>query len=236
VQLPGNLTARARVAEIMDRPDLEPHLHRHALRGLATLNFLSRSVGIVWPRIYRLARQLGRPVRILDLATGGGDIPLKLWQRAQETGVQVDILGIDISPIALEVARGRAEREGALLRFAKFDVLHDDLPGEHDIILCSLFLHHLDEHDAIPLLRRMAAAAQHLVLVNDLVRNRVGLMVVAAAARLFTRSPVVWTDASRSVRAAFTVSELHALARSAGLRDIRLTRHWFCRMLLEWSR
>ena len=82
----------------------------------------------------------------------------------------------------------------------------------------------------------MAAAARHLVLVNDLVRSRAGLMVVAAAARLFTRSPVVWTDASRSVRAAFTVGELHALARSAGLRDIRLTRHWFCRMLLEWSR
>ena len=97
----------------MDRPDLEPDLHRQALRGLATLNFLSRSVGILWPRIYRLARRLGRPVRILDLATGGGDVPLKLWRRAQEAGVQVDILGIDISPIALEVAQARAERAGA---------------------------------------------------------------------------------------------------------------------------
>ena len=98
------------------------------------------------------------------------------------------------------------------------------------------FLHHLDEHDATALLGRMAAAARHLVLVNDLVRSPAGLMLVAAASRLFTRSPVVWTDASRSVRAAFTVNEFHELARSAGMHDIRLTRHWFCRMLLEWSR
>jgi 2-polyprenyl-3-methyl-5-hydroxy-6-metoxy-1,4-benzoquinol methylase len=183
-----------------------------------------------------LARRLGRPLRILDLATGGGDIPLGLWRRAQKTGVQVDILGIDISPCALEMAQARAERQQAALRFAQVDALRDELPGDHDIVMCSLFLHHLDEHDAIPLLGRMAAATRQMVLVNDLVRSRGGLMLVATAARLFTRSPVVWTDASRSVRAAFTVSELSDLARSAGMHDIRLTRHWFCRMLLEWSR
>lgn len=236
MQFLGNLTTRSRVAEIMDRPDLEPHLHRQALHGLATLNLLSRSVAILWPRIFRLARRLERPVRILDVATGGGDVPLKLWQLAQKAGVQLDILGIDFSSCALEVAQSRAETARAAVRFASRDVLRDDLPGDHDIVICSLFLHHLDERDAVPLLGRMAAGARHLVLVNDLVRSRSGLMVVAAASRLFTRSPVVWTDASRSVRAAFTVDELHALARSAGLRGIRLTRHWFCRMLLEWSR
>ncbi len=236
LRLPGNLNDRCRVAEIMDRPDLEPDLHRRALHGLATLNFLSRSVEILWPRIYRIACRLRRPVRILDLATGGGDIPLKLWRRAQQASVQVEILGIDIRPIALEVAEVRAEKARAALRFAKLNVLHDDLPDDYDIVMCSLFLHHLDEDDAIRLLGRMAAAARQLVLVNDLVRNRGGLVVVAAAARLFTRSPVVWTDASRSMRAAFTVSELHDLARSAGMHGGRLTRHWFCRMLLEWSR
>jgi SAM-dependent methyltransferase len=220
----------------MDRPDLEPHLHRRALHGLATLNYLSRSVGILWPRIHRLAGRLGRPVRILDVATGGGDVPLRLWQRAEKAGVRVDILGIDISPIALEVAQDRAERARAVLRFAQVDVLHDDLPGEHDIVICSLFLHHLDEQVAIPLLGRMATAARHLVLVNDLVRSRGGLIVVSAASRLLTRSPVVWTDASRSVRAAFSVNELYELACSAGMHDVRLTRHWFCRMLMEWSR
>ncbi|MGO9108850.1 MAG: methyltransferase domain-containing protein [Thermoguttaceae bacterium] len=236
MQLLGNLAERCRLAELMDQPDLEPDLHRQALQGLATLNLLSRSVGIVWPRIFRLARQLGRPVRILDVATGGGDVPLGIWRRAQKSRVQVDILGIDISLCALEVAEVRAARTEAAVRFAQLDALCDELPGDHDIVICSLFLHHLDERDATALLGRMAAVARHIVLVNDLVRSPAGLTLVAAASRLFTRSPVVWTDASRSVRAAFTVCELRELARWAGMRDIRLTRHWFCRMLLEWSR
>jgi 2-polyprenyl-3-methyl-5-hydroxy-6-metoxy-1,4-benzoquinol methylase len=191
---------------------------------------------MLWPRIAALARRLGRPVRVLDIATGGGDVPLGLWRRAQKSGVQVEISGIDISPCALEVARSQAERAKAALRFTQLDVLRDELPADHDIVTCSLFLHHLDEHEVIPLLGRMAAAARHMVLVNDLVRSRGRLMLVAAAARLFTRSPVVWTDASLSVRAAFTVGELAALASCAGLRDVRMTRHWSCRMTMEWSR
>ncbi len=236
VQLLGSLAERCREAEIMDRPDLAPELHRRALRGLATLNLLSRSVGIVWPRIASLARKIERPVRILDIATGGGDVPLGLWRLAQKSGVEVDILGIDISSCALEVAQARAKRAKASLQFAQADALRDELPGDHDIVICSLFLHHLDEGDATALLGRMAAAARHRVLVSDLVRSSVVLMLVAAASRLVTRSTVVRTDATRSVRAAFTAGELRTLAGQAGMRDIRLTRHYFCRMLLEWSR
>ena len=234
--VPGNVAERLRVAEVMDQPDLEPDQHRQALRGLARLNLLSRSVGILWPRVRSLARRLGRPVRILDLATGGGDVPLGLWRRAERAGVPVDILGLDISPCALQVAQARAQRAQAALQFAQADALHDELPGDHDIVMCSLFLHHLDEHDARALLGRMAAATRHMVLVNDLVRSRGGLFLAAAAARLLTRSPVVWTDTARSVRAAFTVGELGGLAAAAGLDGVRLTRHWFCRMLLEWNR
>jgi 2-polyprenyl-3-methyl-5-hydroxy-6-metoxy-1,4-benzoquinol methylase len=236
VQLIGNLAERCRVAEIMDRPDLAPVLHRQALHGLATLNFLSRSVGILWPRIFILARRLGRPVRVLDVATGGGDVPLGLWRHAQKAGVEVEITGIDISGCALDVARDRAERAGARMQFAPINVLADELPTDHDVVVCSLFLHHLDEPEARALLSRMAAAARRMVLVNDLVRGPGGLMLAAVASRLFTRSPVVWTDATRSVRAAFSQSELRELAGAAGMHPIRLRRHWFCRMLLEWSR
>ena len=219
----------------MDRPGLEPDQHRRALEGLATLNFLSRSVGILWPRIALLGRQLGRPVRILDIATGGGDVPWEFGavpKRPASRSISWESISAPRAgsgPIA-------GQRAQAKLRFVRLDALHDALPGDHDIVICSLFLHHLDACDVILLLGHMAAAARHKVLVNDLVRSKGRLMFVATAARLLTRSPVVWTDAALSVRAAFTVREMHELARAAGMDDIRLTRHWFCRMLLEWSR
>lgn len=47
------------------------------------------------------ARGLGRPVRVLDLCTGSGCIA---WTMAAELGVAADVVGIDISAAALEVA------------------------------------------------------------------------------------------------------------------------------------
>ena len=82
----------------------------------------------------------------------------------------------------------------------------------------------------------MAAAAGQLVLVNDLVRSRVNLTLVALAARLLTTSRVVWTDASLSVRAAFTVHELRKLAIAAGLNYTTINRRFPCRMILQWNK
>src|SRR5207253_4164581 len=100
----------------------------------------------------------------------------------------------------------------------------------------SLFLHHLDERQAIELLRAMACSARRLVLINDLVRSRTGYILAYLGTRLLSASDVVHTDGLRSVEAAFTLEELRALARRAALDRVRVTRHWPCRVLLEWER
>ncbi len=220
----------------MDRPDLDAEEHRRALRGLARLNRVSNSVGVVWPAVSAAARQAKGPLRVLDLATGGGDVPLGLWRRACRFGLTLDILGVDVSPRAVKLARGRARSAGTAIQFATLDVLADSLPQGFDVILASLFLHHLGEQQAVGVLAKMAAAARQLVLVNDLVRSRRDLILVALGARLLTTSRVVWTDASLSVRAAFTVAELGALAEAAGLQGATIERWFPCRMLLQWRK
>ena len=104
----GSLTTRVCEPEVMDRPDLDAEEHHRALKGLARLNRVSNSVGIVWPAVLAAARRTQRPLRVLDLATGGGDVPLGLWCRACQFGLTLDILGVDVSSRAVEIARGRA--------------------------------------------------------------------------------------------------------------------------------
>ena len=162
----GNVADRVREREVMDRPDLDQRLHQQALTGLARLNWLSGSVGLVWPPIAELGSQLGRPLSVLDLATGGGDIPLGLWRRARRTGLELEVCGADVSPRAVEIARTRAQRAGAAVRFVELNALDDELPRNFDVVVCSLFLHHLDGAEAVTLLAKMAAATRHLVLVN----------------------------------------------------------------------
>lgn len=222
---------RRRVPELMDDPALDPARHRAALAGLARVNRWTGAAAPFWPPVERLARSLGRPVRVLDVATGSGDIPAALDRLARRHGVAAEFAGCDISPTAVDAGRSR----GAVT-FFQHDALRDPLPTGYDVITCSLFLHHLDEPDVGRLLAAMKAAAGRLVLVSDLVRGRLNLGLVTAACRALSRSPVVHFDGPASVRAAYTSAELRALADQAGLAGATVRPVFPCRMLLTWSR
>jgi SAM-dependent methyltransferase len=223
--------------EVMDQPGLDPRRHRQALRGLGRINFWSGSAGILWPPLAALARAVApRPPRVLDLASGGGDVPIRLWHKARRAGLPLVVAGCDVSPVAVGHAAQEAARRGADVYFFTADALTGDLPAGYDAIFCSLFLHHLTEGQAVDLLRRMAAAAGRLVLVNDLVRSRAGLLLARVGTRLLSLSPVVHIDGPRSVEGAFTVEEARQLAERAGLPGATVERRWPCRFLLSWGR
>jgi SAM-dependent methyltransferase len=221
--------------EVMDQPDLDPAQHARALRGLARINWWSRSSGILWPALLALAPAAG-PLRVLDLATGAGDVPIRLSRRARRAGIPVRIEGCDVSAVAVDYARRRAERVGADVRFFVHDALAEPLLSGYDVVMCSLFLHHLERGQARTLLARMAEQARQLVLVNDLVRSPAGLLLAHVGTRLLSRSWVVHTDGPRSVAGAFTTAELRELAAEAGLVGAEVAWRWPFRMLLTWRR
>jgi ubiquinone/menaquinone biosynthesis C-methylase UbiE len=115
---------RRREPEIIDQPDLEEQRHVQALRGLERINLWSGSAGILWRPIRALARaSAGTPLRLLDVATGAGDLPIRLWQRARRAGVPLTVEGCDRSPTALAHARRRAAERGANVRFFECDAV-----------------------------------------------------------------------------------------------------------------
>ncbi|MES1213069.1 MAG: hypothetical protein ABUL64_00645 [Singulisphaera sp.] len=62
--------------ELMDQPNLDPEVHRQALRGLQRINLVSRSSAILWPDIASLAAEAEQPLRVLDLAAGEATMSL----------------------------------------------------------------------------------------------------------------------------------------------------------------
>src|SRR5262249_15404900 len=118
MRLRDTIRQRRRQPEVMDQPDLDRGRHFQALRGLERINFWSNSAGILWPSLAALARQTApRPLRVLDLASGGGDVATGLWHRARRRGLAMEIDGCDINPDAVLYARERAARHGASVGF-----------------------------------------------------------------------------------------------------------------------
>jgi hypothetical protein len=138
--------------------------------------------------------------------------------------------------VAIACAARAANAAGVAVRFFPLDALSEPLPEGFDIVTCSLFLHHLAEDDAVGLLEKMAGAARSTIVINDLLRSRIGYAVAWTGCRLLSRSPIVHHDGPASVRAAFSLAEARRLAERAGLVDVRLERRWPWRFLLSWSR
>lgn len=230
--LPG-LSVRNRRAEIMDDPALEPARHLKALDALERVNRVSLTSLRVWNEISALARTGVRPVRVLDVACGGGDVLADLELRARREGVEVELHGCDRSATALRRARTRV---GGECRLHQIDVLSARAPGRYDLVTTSLFLHHLSEESAVALLRGMAGAAGRVLLVQDLRRTLAGYVLAWIGLHTLTRSDVARADGLVSVRAAFSLQEVAELARAAGLTDAVTRRCWPQRFLLRWRR
>src|SRR5262245_14999956 len=216
----ATLTTRNRQPELMDQPGLDETVHGQALRCLARVNWLSKTSLTLWREIRRLAKETSRsrPLRILDVACGGGDVAQRLAVRARRDGYQVQVDGCDISPVAIAHARAAAPRwETTDVGFFQHDALRDPLPDGYDVMISSLFLHHLDDSGAEQLLSSMARRAGRLVVLNDLRRSRKGYALAWLGARILTRSRIIQVDGPLSVAAAFTVEEARALALRAGM-------------------
>lgn len=228
---------RIRRPELIDDPDLEEDEHLAALEDLTRLNRLSRSARLLWTPLADLARRLGRrSLRLLDVASGAGDISLALWRQAKRGGLELEIHGVDFNPRAVEWARRNAWQAGVPLQFHTINVLEDELPSNYDAVISSLFLHHLSEQQAVLVLRKAAQATRHLLLVQDLLRSAGGMRLARWAVRLLWCSRVIAGDAERAVHAGFTPEEFRALADAAELEHSTVTRHWPYRLLLTWER
>lgn len=218
--------------EIMDQPGLDEGLHHQALTGLGRLNRVSNATRQLWKPIQRYSRRQGsRTLRILDVASGAGDIPLGLWKLARKNGIALRILGLDASSTACEYATQQCSPAGGSIGFRQMDVTRDELPTGFDIVTCSLFLHHLSSAQAAKLLKGMGAAGR-LLVVSDLRRCAAGYALAQLACHLLTRSQVVGSDGPQSVANAFSLSEVHELCRAAELESASVRAVWPCRLML----
>lgn len=226
--------AQSRSPELMDDPSLDAGEHLAALRALGTINALSLTASTLARAVNRLTspgRHAIRPLHVVDVACGGGDVTVAL---ARRLGPAFRVTGIDISPRAAARAAEHAAKSAVEnVSFEVCDVLAEGCP-DCDVAVTSLFVHHLDDDAAAATVRSLARAATLGGAISDLVRSRRGLLLAHLATRLLTRSRVAQVDGPLSVRAARTLPEYRLLMEHAGLPASRITATWPERVLITW--
>ncbi len=218
--------------EWMDQPGLSDDEHIAALAGLARLNRYTGIAAAMYRHLRRdaIARS-GRPLRVLDVASGGGDVPIEWARRAAKEGIAMQITAVDISSLAIAEQQRRAAEAGVSIRSIELDCIAGHLPLGYDLITCSLFMHHLTDLQVVRLLQSMQATAEDGILICDLDRSRLNLGLVSIGAHALSRSPIVHHDAKSSVRASFTADEFKRIAEGALNRPVRVRRVLPCRYM-----
>jgi 2-polyprenyl-3-methyl-5-hydroxy-6-metoxy-1,4-benzoquinol methylase len=215
------------VLEMMDRPQqVSPELERD-LERLRQLNrwFGSHRLVSTFMRRWIIP---GAQMRVVDLATGSGDIARLIIDYARRIGAQIEIDAVDRQPATLEIAR-RLSIEYPEISYHAANILEWDCAQHYDIALCSLVLHHFSDDDAVKLLRRCRALSRRFVLVSDLRRGfllRAGVYLLTA---LIFREPMTRFDARLSAQRAFSFVEMRELAMKACWKNFSRKKFRFAR-------
>lgn len=151
---------------------------------------------------------------VLDLGSGGGDIPYELTRWAAKKGKEISIVAVDLNPYCLTYARERFSSPS--IRFLNRSAFDFETLGVFDYILSSMFFHHLSEEEIVTLLKRIDAYSRRGFLVNDLLRSPLHYSG-ASLASFFTFKKILFNDARLSVRRGFKKEDLARYREKTGI-------------------
>lgn len=220
--------------ELMDHPNADPEQLGYSLQDLLQVNRWLGGRRSALDLILRLAGKLPpQEVTVLDVGTGGADVPLALVSEGRRRGLDLRVTATDLHPLTVGWARAATAAE-ATIEVIEADALR--LPFEDDnfdLAMCCTTLHHFSRDDAIQALRELSRVARSGVVVTDLARSRLALFGARVlAATVWRGHPITRHDGPASVCAAFTVRELESLAAEAGIGSFQVLRQPIFRLAL----
>lgn len=209
---------RADLTELMDSPCSYEEL-RGCLRDLARVNRVTRGHRPALQWISKLSRTKQRqtPLHIVDVGCGGGDLLLQIERWASHARVPVRLTGVDLNPNAILAAREFAPA-ASRVHWVVGDAYSLDTEAHPvDIVVSSLFTHHLSDEQIVKFLRWMETVALRGWLINDLYRSRVAYLGFKALAGIARWHRFVRFDGPVSIRRGFLPSEWRSYVASAGI-------------------
>jgi ubiquinone/menaquinone biosynthesis C-methylase UbiE len=219
----------AQAVELLDGPLDDPAALAGNLRDLRRINRWLGGVALSITAVEAVAPGAA-DLTLLDVGTGGADIPLALLRWAAGRRRRLTVVALDSRLEVLAAARRAnpaVDRTPAMtLEVGEGTSLpHED--GSFDVTHASLVLHHLEPDEAVALLREMGRVARLGIVVNDLERTWAAWLGAWLLGHLLTRNRYTRRDAPLSVRRSYRRGEMTRLLRSAGLTPVRTARGSF---------
>ncbi|WIE65873.1 methyltransferase domain-containing protein [Curtobacterium sp. MCLR17_036] len=210
------------LTELMDDPDCDPRVLARTFRRFALVNALVSGWRSAWRTHIVPALPVDGRARVLDLGCGGGDLARAVVRWAASDGFDVEVVGVDPDPRAIDAASRRAPRGVTFRQQSSGELV---AAGERfDVVVSNHVLHHLGDDERAGFLADSAALATSRSVHSDIRRSRSAYGAYALASPLVSAGTFVRVDGLRSIRRSFTLDELRD-ALPGGWRAERVAPH-----------
>lgn len=223
-----NFKERSYEPEIMDDLEMEGEELASTLRQIAMVNSYLGGTNVVLAALKKMLREqkLDRPIKIIDLGCGGGEILRKIADWGRKKGIAFELIGIDANAFIVDYAAKHSEAYPEI-QFKQLNVFAEDFANlEYDIVLCSLFLHHFTNEEIVDLLQKMRNSARLGLVINDLQRSALAYRLFNFITRLLGASKMVRLDGLLSIRRAFRRADLELYMQKAQIKEYKIQWKW----------
>jgi trans-aconitate methyltransferase len=212
-----SLAKRAYLTELMDGPcsfedflacmrDLE-RVNRMVLAYRPTFRWLNEFVPAV------------DSMHIVDVGSGGGDMLRRIERWASDNYVNARLAGIDFNPHAARAAR-ELTLPSSRIQWITADIFDWQPAAPVDIVVSSIFTHHLEDEQIVQFLQWMERTARRGWLINDLARGPKSYYLFKVLARVMRWHRFIQHDGPVSIRRSFTAEDWRFYIREAGLAHL----------------
>ena len=212
-----NFAERSNQDELMDTEPVSFEDFRACLVDLARVNRITlayRPTLAFFDRLLPFARRLGRPLEVIDVGSGYGDMLRAIDAWASRRGIAVSLTGIDLNPWS-RMAAVEATSPSRTIRWVTADAFAFEPPQGIDVVVSSLFTHHLPDPLVARFLGWMEANARLGWFVNDLHRHPLPYHFFRHLAKLARFHRFVQHDGPVSIARAFATSDWRRLLSQA---------------------
>jgi SAM-dependent methyltransferase len=213
---------RAQLSELMDEPCTREQL-RACLRDVSRLNrwFLGYRPLFAWLNSF-LPPSISRPLHILDVGCGNGDALRRIERWAANRRLAVELTGVDINPNAIDIAAELTPARSCI-QWAASDIFAFIPEKPFDLVISTLFTHHLSDHDIVPFFAWMEKHAMLGWFINDLSRAAVPYHLLGIFTKLARLHPFVQHDGPVSIARAFVIEDWQRICAAAGFDKPTIT-------------
>jgi 2-polyprenyl-3-methyl-5-hydroxy-6-metoxy-1,4-benzoquinol methylase len=206
----------AELPELMDEPCSREDL-RACLRDLAQVNAWLQGYRPTFEWLNKIAESRG-PLRILDVGCGDGDALRQIARWAEKKRIDVRLIGLDLNPETVSLASEATPAECGI-EFVAGNVFAYEPQEPIDVIVSSLFMHHLNDEEIVRFIAWMERHARLGWFVNDLSRAVTPYRLFKLLAKAARWHRFVQHDGPVSIARAFRTEDWRRLCAAAGLED-----------------